>query len=76
MKTGRHPAFELFDQMFDAAAADEPIVNPGCFVERSVFYDRCRREGMEVTANPIEAMAWEDQIGLREFVRAKLRRYY
>ncbi len=64
-----HPALALWERMFREAEAEDRIENPSYWVERSVFLDRCTREGISVPQRLPDVLEWEEKIGLREFVR-------
>ncbi len=71
-----HPAIELWALMFREAEAEDRIENPSYWVERGVFVERCRREGIEVPEPLPDLCAWEERIGLTQFVRRTLDDYY
>jgi hypothetical protein len=71
-----HPAFELFKQMFDETAKDPGPVLPTYFMTRNLFHKACRDAGIDCPPGFIDAMNWEEKIGLREFVHKLIAKYH
>lgn len=63
----RHPAFEIFERLFNEAAKDPGPTLPTYFVTRDIFHKACRLAGLSIPADWIGATAWEESIGLPEF---------
>jgi hypothetical protein len=72
---GKHPALALFKQLFDKRAAEDSPYLPGDFVPRNYFLMKCREAGIDAPENFIEALKWEEKIGLRAYARNVIRAY-
>ena len=75
MKATKHPAFALFDALFEKASRNPGPVRPQYFVTRSIFHSECRKAGIDCPEAWIAALEWEDRIGLSKHVKKVVRRY-
>lgn len=67
MKT-LHPALALYAELFQReAAAGNNIETPTHWVKRNCFHAECRRRGIKCPDGFVDAVAWEESIGLTEF---------
>lgn len=71
-----HPAVVLWERLFRDAEGEDRIENPSYWVERSVFLDRCAREGISAPSSLPDVVAWEEKIGLSAVIKKTLDAYY
>lgn len=72
----KHPAFSIFEKLFNEQAKDPGPVLPSYFVTPDTFYRECRNAGLTVPDGWVEAKEWEEEIGLPEFARKLIAKYH
>lgn len=75
-KRERHPALNLFRELFDKAAARRDLVAaPSYFVPRSAFIAELKKRGIEHPSKIVDIWRWEGEIGLTQFAKKTIRAY-
>lgn len=60
-------AKELFIQLFEQVAAQGKPESPSYYVPRNWFHARLRAAGIPIPDNFVDAVEWEEAIGMPEF---------
>lgn len=75
MSMALHPAKQLFRELFaKAASVDNPVL-PEYFVPRFYFHDQCRKAGIPCPEGFIASLEWENELGMRDFVKREIKKW-
>jgi hypothetical protein len=66
-KVALHPALKLFQQLFEEACKNPGPESVTNYVPRAVFHKRAQEEGMLTSDSWVDALKWEEEVGMPEF---------